>query len=96
MGGAAGDDGGDAPLDESLDAHILFPLADGWMDGWVGEPNYVYRSGRRKEEPWEEKVSDLGLLILFPVGAGAHLGGQEEVGMEGEGYGGGVWDAGPL
>jgi hypothetical protein len=37
-----------------------------------------------------------GSGLLLPIGAGAHLTGDQELGMDGEGYAGRVWDAWPL
>lgn len=37
-----------------------------------------------------------GMVLVGPVGAGVHFGGDEEVGVEATGYGGGVRDGGPL
>lgn len=45
---------------------------------------------------WEVLILEYSKKITGPVGAGAHLTGDQEMGMEAEGYGGVMGNAGPL
>jgi hypothetical protein len=84
----------------------LFCQEESGIDDWIGgEQRKKSKNGSSKlissrletklgEE--ERKGRERIAKLLLPRGAGAHLTGDQEMGMEREGYAGGVWDAGPL
>uniref|UniRef100_A0A0E0LVZ6 Uncharacterized protein n=1 Tax=Oryza punctata TaxID=4537 RepID=A0A0E0LVZ6_ORYPU len=69
--------------------------SDGFNPSPQRNQNKSKRNNKNKTARKLKERSNL-VFLLLPIGAGAHLTGNEEMGMEGEGYGGGVWDAGPL